>query len=202
MTAAAVGGIVLAAGAGTRFGGPKALATLHGERLPERAAGLLRGAGCAPIVVVVGASADEVERSIDVAPAVVVRNPAWASGMGSSLRVGLQALEGACGAAVIALADQPLVGGEAVSRLIAAWRRGAEIAVATYGGVQRNPVLIDARLWPAVIERAVGDVGAREFLTANPDLVTGVPCGDVALPDDVDTPQDLRAAAARSSTFS
>lgn len=191
-----VGGIVLAAGAGTRFGGPKAVAVLDGERLAERAAALLRAAGCAPVVVVVGAEAVAVETALDVGPATIVRNPDWATGMGSSLRAGLRALGGRCGAAVVALADQPIVSAVAVERLIGAWHRGAAAAVATYAGEPRNPVLLDAALWPAVAERAVGDAGARTFLRDRPDLVTGVPCDDVGLPDDIDTPDDLVAAAA------
>jgi CTP:molybdopterin cytidylyltransferase MocA len=94
-------------------------------------------------------------------------------------------------AAVIALADQPLVGAEAVRRLIAAWRDGASVAVAAYDGKPRNPVLIAREHWPAVLETATGDRGARAFLRAHPDLVTLVECGDTGRPDDIDTAEDL-----------
>lgn len=95
------------------------------------------------------------------------------------------------GAAVIALADQPLVGAESVRRLIAACRDGAAVAVAAYDGRPRNPVLIAREHWPAVLQTATGDTGARPFLRAHPNLVTVVECGDTGSPDDVDTPEDL-----------
>jgi nicotine blue oxidoreductase len=92
---------------------------------------------------------------------------------------------------VVALVDQPLVGPEAVRRLIAAHAAGAGIAVAAYDGAPRNPVLLAREHWPGVIEMAVGDAGARPYLRAHPDLVTLVECGDTGRPDDMDTPSDL-----------
>ena len=102
-------------------------------------------------------------------------------------------------AAVIALADQPLIGPEAVRRLIAAHAAGAQVAVAAYAGKPRNPVLIDRRHWPAVLATAGGDTGARPFLRAHPSLVTLVECGDVGSPDDIDTPEDLTRVRAKLS---
>jgi nicotine blue oxidoreductase len=136
---------------------------------------------------------------------VSVHNPDWQTGMGSSLATGLRAVEGGAAAAVIALADQPLVGAEAVRRLIAAHANGATVAVAAYGGKPRNPVLIDQVHWPAVIELATGDAGARPFLRAHPELVTLVECGDTGSPADIDTPEDLaqvRASAAQRAAGS
>ena len=123
--------------------------------------------------------------------------------MGSSLRAALRALSDAhdVGAVVVALADQPLVGAEAVARLIAAYRAGASVAVAAYDGQPRNPVLLAREHWPEVVATAVGDTGARTFLRARADLVTRVECGDTGRPDDIDTPADLArisAALARS----
>ena len=99
-------------------------------------------------------------------------------------------------AVVVVLADQPLVGAEAVTRLIAAYRAGATVAVATYGGKPRNPVLLAREHWPEVAELATGDSGARTFLRARPELVTSIECGDVGRPDDIDTPDDLARIAA------
>ena len=96
-----------------------------------------------------------------------------------------------CAAAVIALVDQPLVGAEAVRRLIAAHAAGAGIAVATYDETPRNPVLIAREHWPGVVAMAVGDAGARPFLRAHPELVTPVECGDTGRPDDLDTRSDF-----------
>jgi CTP:molybdopterin cytidylyltransferase MocA len=205
-----VAGILLAAGEGSRLGRPKALVELGGRTLAERGVAMLREGGADPVLVVTGAAL------ISMATARIVYNPGWRSGMGSSLAVGLAALATKPrpsvprpsvprpsvprpsvprpDAVVIALADQPLIGAEAVRRLIAAYQTGATVAVATYDGQPRNPVLIAREHWPAVIESARGDVGARPFLRAHPDLVTGVECGDTGAPDDIDTPEDLRRA--------
>src|SRR5215468_10119105 len=199
-----VAGILLAAGEGARLGQPKALVEVGGRTLAERGVALLRDGGADPVLVVTGAV------PVQVPGARAVRNPEWRTGMGSSLAVGLNALEAGApgagapgaadgaaglnrpaGAAVIALADQPLVGPEAVRRLIAAYENGASVAVAAYHGQPRNPVLIAREHWPAVLALATGDTGARPFLRAYPELVTLVECGDTGSPDDVDTPEDL-----------
>lgn len=180
-----VAGLLLAAGEGRRLGRPKALVEIGGERLVDRGIAMLRTAGCGPVLVVTGSV------TVEVIGAVVVPNPDWRSGMGSSLRTGLAALPPSCPAVVVALVDQPRVTSEAVRRLLEAHHSGVRIAVATYGGRPRNPVLISAEHFEEVAERAEGDVGARAFLRAHPELVTSVPCDDVAAPDDIDTPADL-----------
>jgi CTP:molybdopterin cytidylyltransferase MocA len=188
-----VAGILLAAGDGSRLGQPKATVELAGSTLAERGVELLIDGGADPVIVVTGAV------PVELPGVVSVHNPDWPTGMGSSLATGLRAVEGGAAAAVIALADQPLVGAEAVRRLIAAHANGATVAVAAYGGQPRNPVLIDRVHWPAVIELATGDAGARHFLRAHPELVTLVECGDTGSPADIDTPEDLaqvRASAA------
>ena len=103
------------------------------------------------------------------------------------------------GAVVVALADQPLVGAEAVARLIAAYRDGATVAVAAYDGQARNPVLLARECWADVIAMATGDQGARTFLRARPNLVTVVECGDTGRPDDIDTPADLARITAAAT---
>lgn len=186
-----VAGVLLAAGEGARLGRPKALVELAGVRLVDRGVALLRDGGTAPVVVVTGAVPVDVADVADMADVISVHNPDWRSGMGSSLAVGLGSVPAACGAAVIALADQPLVGPGAVRRLIAAARQGAGVAAAAYHGKPRNPVLLTREHWPEVLALAVGDQGARPFLRAHPDLVTLVECADTGSPDDVDTPEDL-----------
>ncbi len=180
-----VAGVLLAAGQGSRLGTPKALVELGGRRLVDRGIDLLRGGGTAPVLVVTGAV------RLSVPGVLSVHNPDWPTGMGSSLAAGLRALPGDCAAAVIALVDQPLIGADAVRRLIAAYLAGAEVAVATYHGKPRNPVLLARNHWAGVLEAAVGDAGARPYLRAHPDLVTEVECADTGRPDDVDTPDDL-----------
>src|SRR5215831_10427391 len=159
-----VAGILLAAGDGSRLGQPKATVELAGSTLAERGVALLRDGGTDPVIVVTGAI------PVEIPGVVSVHNPDWLTGMGSSLATGLRALaNGDAAAAVIALADQPLVGAKAVRRLIAAHASGA---IAAYDGKPRNPVLIGRAHWAAVAEAAAGDAGARPFLRAHPDLVT------------------------------
>lgn len=196
-----VAGILLAAGDGTRLGRPKATVELGGVTLAERGVRLLTGGGADPVLVVTGAV------PVRLPGTLAVHNPDWLSGMGSSLAVGLRALaDGALAddtagvaAVVIALADQPLIGPEAVRRLIAAHEAGAAVAVAAYDGRPRNPVLIGRPHWPEVLAAAAGDTGARPFLRAHPELVTLVECGDVGSPDDIDTPEDLARVRAKLS---
>jgi len=187
-----VAGLLLAAGAGRRMGGPKALLELDGEPLVRRGVRLLADGGCNPVVVVVGASAPAVRPLCD--GALVVEAQQWETGMGASLRAGLAALQGDGSAAcVVALVDQPLVTAVVVRRLRAAHAGGATAAVATYAGRARNPVLLDRSTWPDVSACAVGDEGARSWLRAHPELVVQVDCTDVGSPDDLDTPADLAA---------
>ena len=193
----AVAGVLLAAGEGSRFGRPKALVELDGQTLAERGVTLLRAGGTDPVLIVTGAAQVELRPEHQ---ARTVYNGEWRTGMGSSLRAALRALTELeagpeIGAVVVALADQPLVGAEAVGRLIAAYRAGAGVAVAAYGGKPRNPVLLAREHWPEVIATATGDQGARAFLHARPELVTLVECGDTGRPDDIDTPADLEHIA-------
>jgi len=209
---ARVAGVLLAAGQGSRFGQPKALVELDGQTLAERGVHMLQAGGADPILIVTGAV------PVVLAPADQVHtvyNGEWRTGMGSSLRAALRALSEAAepddtvlppadtvlppdvAAVVVALADQPLVGAGAVARLIAAHRAGASVAVATYQGQPRNPVLLAREHWPEVIATATGDQGARAFLRARPDLVTRIECGDTGRPDDIDTTADLERIAGR-----
>lgn len=192
--AAPVAGLLLAAGEGRRFGRPKALVEFEGRLLVERAAGVLREGGCAPVVVVVGAAADQVRSTASVSGCVVVDNPLWASGMGSSLRAGLAALAGCdpgVAAAVVLLVDLPWVGAEAVRRVAAVAAPDA-LAMAGYGqGRRGHPVLLGREHWAGVAASAGGDAGARGYLAARRADVVVVPCGDVADDRDVDFPDQL-----------
>lgn len=185
-----VAGIVLAAGAGQRYGGPKALAHFDGRTLVARSVSTLRDGGCAPIIVVLGAAAREVTAAADFDATVAVNN-AWQTGLSSSLRSGLAAADkSTAAAALIALVDQPLVTPACVARLVAAFESGATAVVATYGGQPRNPALFARPVWSAVAASASGDSGARLWLQAHPNQVTQIECGDIAAADDMDTPQD------------
>lgn len=192
MTATAAG-LILAAGEGRRFGGPKALVALDGELLVDRAVRVATDAGCDPVLVVLGAAADDVVRRASLDGAIVVVNDSWSEGIGSSLRCGLTALgDQQAAAAVVVLVDQPDVGADIVTRVVNAWREtGAAAVVPTYQHQPRNPVLLDASVWPEVTELARGDMGARAWLRAHPGEVVNVACDDLGSDADIDTPADL-----------
>lgn len=184
-----VAGVLLAAGGGRRFGMPKALVEHRGRLLVEHAVEVLRGGGCAPLVVVLGAGADEVRARAELGDAVVVGNPDWATGMGSSLRAGLAALtDPAITAAVVVPVDTPGLTAAAVRRV--AGRASATTLVrAVYGGTPGHPVALGRDHWAGAAAGATGDKGAREYLRDHD--VTEVDCADVAIGADADRPEDL-----------
>ncbi len=190
--------MLLAAGAGSRFGGGKLLAPFGDRTLIEATLRGLRGAPVDEIIVVAGEDVEELRRVCEPFGVCLAKNPDWAEGMSTSVRRGLSACAPEACAAVVALADQPLVGAEAIARLVRAFEDGAEVAVATYGGRQRNPVLFARGVWPSLEAKLSGDEGARGFLRRHSYAVTEVPCDDVADPSDVDTVEDLRRLRARS----
>ena len=179
-----VAGLVLAAGAGRRFGGPKALVELDGERLVDRMVRVLRAGGCQPLVVVAGAV------PLAVSGATVVDNPDWRTGMGSSLRSGLAALPDQASAAVVVLVDTPWIGPDAVGRLVQAHATGAALAVATYAGVRGHPVLLGRTHWRGAAASAVADSGARTYLASNPNVVE-VDCTGTGDPRDAAHPSQI-----------
>lgn len=181
-------GIVLAAGAGTRFGMPKGLArTPDGTPWVVRAERLLSAAGCREVVVVVGARADEV-RALVPGDALVVEAADWAEGMGASLRAGLVAASALAPDVVVVMpVDTPDAAPAAVARVLAALGpepRGA-LAQAVYGGEPGHPVAIGADHLAEAAASLRGDRGARPYLAAHG--VVEVECGDLWSGADVDT---------------
>ncbi len=171
-----VAGLVLAAGEGRRFGGPKAPFEVGGERLVDRSVRVLDSGGCSPVLVVLGAWIGAVEG------AEVVVNPDWATGMASSLVAGLGSLvDPEIDAAVVTLVDLPGLTPEAVARVVAC---SDDLAAATYNGVRGHPVLLRRSHWAGVCETARGDRGARSYLDEH--SVTLVEVGDVADGADLD----------------
>ncbi|MEV7073790.1 nucleotidyltransferase family protein [Streptomyces sp. NPDC093990] len=188
-----VAGLLLAAGGGRRLGGrPKALLEHRGRPLVEHAVGVLRAAGCARVHVVLGAAAATVRERAELGGCVLVENPEWADGMGSSLRAGLDSLAGTgARAALVSLVDQPGIGAEAVRRVLAAPADETSLVSAAYDGVRGHPVLFGAGHWAGIAATATGDRGARAYLEEHRHALTLVECGDVAEPYDIDTPEDL-----------
>ena len=183
---------MLAAGAGSRFGGGKLLAPFGGRALIEATLLGLRGAPVNETIVVVGIDVKGLRGLCESYGVRLAENPDWAEGMATSVKKGLSACSPDADAAVLMLGDQPLVGARAVERLVEAHEGGAAVAVATYGGRRRNPALFAHGTWPMLEEELSGDEGARGFLKRHPEMVTEVPCGDLADPTDVDTREDLR----------
>jgi CTP:molybdopterin cytidylyltransferase MocA len=172
-------GIVLAAGAGVRYGGPKALVAGWLEGAVEA----LRQGGCDAVFVVLGAAAGEARTLVPEGVEVVVAVD-WAEGMGSSLRAGLAAVAATpAEAAVIHLVDLPDVGPNVVRRMLSVATQDA-LARAVYRGSPGHPVLLGRAHWASAAAEAVGDQGARGYLR-NHDIEQ-IECADLAEGHDVD----------------
>lgn len=173
--------MVLAAGAGTRFGMPKVLAD-SGEWLVSAVAALREG-GCAEVVVVLGAAVDGVAIP-QSASAVVAAD--WADGLSASVRAGVLALEDeGVEFAVFLPVDTPDVNAAAVRRVLAA-ARGTGLARASYAGRPGHPVVIARRHWAALLDTLAGDEGAGPFLRSRDDVVM-VDCADLCSGADIDS---------------
>ncbi|MGW4399131.1 nucleotidyltransferase family protein [Amycolatopsis nivea] len=189
-----VAGLLLAAGAGRRFGGPKALVEYDGEPLVQRAVRNLAEAGCASVRVVVGASAEQV-RELLPPDVTAVSAPRWQDGMGESLKAGLESLAGEPAAAVLVhLVDLPWVPAAALARIVGAAAEDVVVRAA-YQGVPGHPVLFGRRWWSEIADSAHGDHGARDWLRGRGD-VRLVECGDLGSGSDVDRPGDLAGPGA------
>lgn len=206
-----IAGLLLAAGAGHRMGTPKGLIRdPAGVPWVVRSSRLLVAAGCSPVVVVVGASAEQVAAELD-ASVEVIEATNWREGMGASLQAGLAALKhhpdprpGTAGthhphlsvspsvpgsiAALIVPVDVPGLTADVLQRVSAHADRSALVR-AVYNGSPGHPVLIGRDHWDGVIATAVGDQGARAYLKQHPPVE--VECGDLADGMDVDTVEDL-----------
>jgi CTP:molybdopterin cytidylyltransferase MocA len=179
-----IGGLVLAAGEGSRFGGPKQIAELDGRPLLEHALDAMSGLD--RVVVVLGARADEIRARVDFGRAETVVCDDWATGQAASLRAGLVAL-GDVEAAVVTLGDQPRMTPEVIAFAIAQFD-GEHPVRATYGGRPGHPVVLPAAIIPRVMELE-GDQGARLLLEEAG--AREVDASHLANAADVDTPDDL-----------
>ena len=188
-----VGGLVLAAGAGRRFGAVKQLAELDGVPLLQHAVdAMLAVPAIDPVRVVLGAGADRVRAAVDFGDASALVCEDWEEGMAASLRCGTRALAG-CTWVVVTLGDQPRITPQVIAAVVDR-AEGAPIGTAavraTYRGEPGHPVALGASLLPHVQELR-GDVGARELLAHA--VVRTFEVGHLCRPDDVDTPEHLEA---------
>ncbi|MDX2973907.1 nucleotidyltransferase family protein, partial [Kribbella solani] len=191
---------MLAAGAGRRFGSPKALVSdAAGIPWVVRAARLLIASGCSPVVVVIGAAADDVRDKLTSEPVHIAEAKDWSEGMGASLRAGLTALESLTDldddatsapidSVLVVPVDVPGLTEDAVRR-VAAHSAPTALARATYEGASGHPVLIGREHWAGVLAIARGDEGARPYLRSHQPV--RIECADLANGADVDTPDSL-----------
>ena len=186
-----VSGLLLAAGAGSRMGRPKAL--VHdddGRSWLRRSVEVLLAGGCDDVVVVLGAAAPTARTLLpeDLGAVDVVEAEAWAEGLSASLRAGLTRLgERDAGAAVVLLVDLPDLVPAVVARLLPLATPDA-LARAAYAGEPGHPVVLGREHWAGVAESTAGDRGARPYLRAHAEQVRLVECADLATGADQDTP--------------
>lgn len=176
--------MILAAGRGRRFGGPKAWAQLHGETLLGRVAAVARGAGLDPLIAVVPPADGDRHALPDSLIAIV--NPDPQRGLSSSLQMGVGAVPPGH-AVLVLLVDQPTLDAASMRAVLGA-RGDRPIVAAHADGRLGPPVLLEPEAFP-VVATLSGDIGLREVLQRNPDLVQAVPVPAHA--PDVDTPGDL-----------
>src|SRR5262249_14959880 len=180
-----IAAIILAAGQSSRMGAQKLLLPLGGRPLVAYAVAVACGSAADPVLVVLGREAEQVAEVLPLGRHMTVTNPDYASGMASSLRVGLAALPEAAAGALILLRDQPLVTPSIVAALLDEARRlPTAIVAATYAGRRGHPVYFPRRLFPE-LHAVLGDEGGRYVLAAHPDLVRTVDFGDLSANRDV-----------------
>jgi nicotine blue oxidoreductase len=189
--------IVLAAGEGSRIGGPKALLRLGDRSFLAHACGALQRPGVGSVVAVIGAEAARVRAEADLpGEVVVVENRGWREGMLSSVWDGLGGAE-ALGAEAVLLhpVDHPLIATETVDRVVGALEDGAFAAIPTHDGRRGHPGGFGKAAF-AALRAAPPDRGARAVLRAHPGRVVHVE-GDPGCLVGIDTPADLERLRTR-----
>jgi CTP:molybdopterin cytidylyltransferase MocA len=179
------------------MGEPKQLLPLRGRPLLESALAAACASRLDEVVVVLGAHADEIRRSVHLGRARVVVNPDHARGMSTSLRAGIASLGPEVIRAVVILGDQPDVSAGVVDRLLDIQAAsGLPAAALSFDGLLHPPVVLARELWTD-IDALEGDVGLRALVRAHPELVAAVaadrPGGH---PVDIDTREDFERLAA------
>lgn len=190
------GVVILAAGASRRMGEPKQLIALDGKPLLVRTVEAALASAAWPVVVVLGAQAEQIRPSLARLPVLIAENPAWAEGMAASIRAGittLQQFSRHLDAAVLALCDQPAFSADTIAALVNACRTsGRSIVAAHYAGRRGAPALF-AREHFATLTALTGEEGARALLNEPGDRVATVDLPALAV--DLDTPADVARLA-------
>lgn len=191
------GAVLLAAGASRRMGENKMLLRLEGESLVRRAARRALAAGLSPVVVVIGHEREKVQAELHDLPVVCTVNPDYTGPTSGSLHRGLAALGPDVDAAVVLLADMVRVTSDSLAMLVAAARgTDAPLVVSRYGGdVTAPPLLFRRALFPELLAWT-GEGCGKAVVRAHSGEAMYLD-RPAALLEDVDTPDDFRAAAAR-----
>jgi molybdenum cofactor cytidylyltransferase len=183
--------MVLAAGQSSRMGVPKLLLPLGNRTVIAHVVGAALASRLRPVVVVLGHEADRLRAALPPGDLVVVENPAFATGLATSLGAGLVALPGDLTGVVVALADQPLLTSAHLDRMAdAAETSGVPIVAASYGGRRGNPVYFSRAYFPELLA-VTGDEGGRTVIARHADDVVLCELGDEGAGVDVDTPSDF-----------
>jgi molybdenum cofactor cytidylyltransferase len=188
-----VSAVVLAAGRSTRMGGPnKLLAELNDRKLVRIVTERALASKAKDVIVVTGHQAELVEKALSGLKVTFVRNPDFAEGLASSVKVGISAVPKQADGAVICLGDMPMISADLIDRLIGAFApdRGNLIAVPVSDGRRGNPVLWSRRFFNELMTLD-GDVGARHLIAKHNETVAEVPVADDGAFLDIDTPQAL-----------
>jgi CTP:molybdopterin cytidylyltransferase MocA len=168
----------------------KQLLEFQGETFVERAAKAPLLAGAKPVIVVVGANANEIREKLEGIDVDIIFNEAWPSGLASSILAGIQrARQSTVDAVLITLADQPLVDGAALTRLIDAFDCHPIVA-SSYAGTIGVPAIFASKYFDD-LENLTGDRGAGKWLREHSDLVTSIPLPEAET--DIDTQEDMNA---------
>ena len=193
-----LGAIVLAAGGSTRMGRPKQLLPIAGKTLIRRTAGTALDAGCNPVVIVLGSSADLVAQELLGLNVHTTINPQWNLGIGSSIRTGAQTLLHLglpLRAIALLLCDQPLISASSLQRLFQShFASGKDVSVSSYNQTICPPIVLAPALLPDLLSLPDAQ-GAKALWMSRPQIVHEVPCPEAAT--DIDTPEDFQALAER-----
>ncbi|MEH1939223.1 MAG: nucleotidyltransferase family protein [Nostoc sp.] len=186
-----VGLIILAAGAATRMGRPKQLLSYQGRSLILHAVEVALASFCQPIIVVLGAYIEEIKPELMPKPVQIVENSQWQEGMSSSIRVGINALlatNSKLDAAIVSLADQPLVYPQVFNQLIQCYQDTQKIIIASkYNETVGVPALFSNALFPELMQLE-GAKGAKALIQKYTDTRLLVAIPEAAI--DIDTPDD------------
>ena len=188
-------GIILAAGAATRFGQPKQLLRLKGKYLIERVLDAALNSRLGRVVLVLGFAHQKIQKALGKklrhAKLQIEVNPHYQKGQGHSLQVGLSSVINTFPAVMFLLADQPLVDAATINCLLDKfWSADKDIGVPTFHGKRGNPSIFSQKFYQHIM-KIKGDIGARQIINAHPERVLEIEIKNPLLFSDVDTPEDF-----------